>query len=162
MNEIRRPLKRSLLWGILLFVFVLCIVLIGAQYFTIRRSLYHQYESRIDSILNYAESRIDTDDLAECIRTGNESEKFKETQHSLDEIKEYTEVHYLYIIIPLNTENTDNIQNVMAAATQYEYENEPETIVHLNELTGDAYSPETARKYLDAYAGEDDAFFMLI
>ena len=93
MNEIRRPLKRSLLWGILLFVFVLCIVLIGAQYFTIRRSLYHQYESRIDSILNYAESRIDTDDLAECIRTGNESEKFKETQHSLDEIKEYTEVH---------------------------------------------------------------------
>ena len=159
MNEIRRPLKKSLLWGILLFVFVLCIVLIGAQYFTIRRSLYHQYESRIDSILNYAESRIDTDDLAECIRTGNESEKFKETQHSLDEIKEYTEVHYLYIIIPLNTENTDNIQNVMAAATQYEYENEPETIVHLNDLTGDAYSPETARKYLDAYAGEDDAFF---
>ena len=159
MNEIRRPLKKSLLWRILLFVFVLCIVLIGAQYFTIRRSLYHQYESRIDSILNYAESRIDTDDLAECIRTGNESEKFKETQHSLDEIKEYTEVHYLYIIIPLNTENTDNIQNVMAAATQYEYENEPETIVHLNELTGDAYSPETARKYLDAYAGEDDAFF---
>ncbi len=42
MNGIRRPLKKSLLCGILLFVFVLCIVLIGAQYFTIRRSLYRQ------------------------------------------------------------------------------------------------------------------------
>ena len=122
MNEIRRPLKKSLLWGILLFVFVLCIVLIGAQYFTIRRSLYSQYENRIENILNYAENCIDTDDLAECIRTGNESEKFKETQHSLDKIKEHTAVHYLYIIIPLNTAKTDNIRNVMAAATQYEYE----------------------------------------
>ena len=160
MNGIRKPLKRSLLCGILLFVFVLCIVLIGAQYFTIRRSLYQQYESRIDNILNYAESLIDTDDMAECIRTGKESEQFGNMQRSLDGIKEQTGVHYLYIIIPLNTEKTDNIQNVMAAATQYEYENEPETIVHLNDLTGDAYSPETAKKYLDAYESESDSFFV--
>ena len=40
MNEIRKPLKRSLLCGISLFIFVLCIVLVGAQHFTIRRSLY--------------------------------------------------------------------------------------------------------------------------
>lgn len=159
MNGIRRPLKRSLLCGILLFVFVLCIVLIGAQYFTIRRSLYHQYESRIDSILNYAQSRIDADDMDECIRTGKESEQFKNTQRSLDEIKEQTGVHYLYIIIPLNTEKTDNIQNIMAAATQYEYENEPETIVHLNDLTGEDYSPETAKRYLEAYNGEKDSYF---
>ena len=159
MNEIRRPLKKSLLCGILLFVFVLCIVLIGAQYFTIRRSLYHLYESRLSSILNYAESQIDADDLAECIRTGNETEQFRNTQRGLDEIKEQTGVHYLYVIIPLNTEKTDNVQNIMAAATKYEYENEPETIVHLNDLTGDDYSPETAKRYLEAYEGENDAFF---
>ena len=159
MNEIRRPLKRSLLCGILLFVFVLCIVLIGAQYFTLRRSLYHQYESRISGILNYAESRIDADDLAECIRTGYESEVFFEAQRSLDGIKEQTGVHYLYIIIPLNTEPTDNIRNVMAAVTQYEYKNDPEAIVHLNDLTGDAYSPETAKRYLDAYESGTDTYF---
>ena len=159
MNGIRRPLKKSLLCGILLFVFVLCIVLIGAQYFTIRRSLYRQYESRLVSILNYAESRIDADDLAECIRTGNESEQFGNAQKSLDGIKEQTGVHFLYVIIPLNTEQTDNIQNVMAAVTQYEYENDPEAIVHLNDLTGDDYSPEAARQYLEAYEGEGDAFF---
>ena len=159
MNEIRRPLKRSLLCGIILFIFVLCIVLIGAQHFTISRSLYRQYESRIGSILNYAQGKIDPDDLAECIRTGQESAQFRATQLALDEIKEKTGVHYLYIIIPLNAEKTDNIRNVMAAATRYEYEKEPETLVHLNELTGDAYSSETAKKYLEAYGNEGDTYF---
>lgn len=159
MNEIRRPLKRSLLCGISLFIFVLCIVLIGAQHFTIRQSLYRQYENRISSILNYAQSRIDADDLAICIRTGEESEQYRITQKYLDEIKEQTGVHYLYLIVPLNTEQNDNIMNVMAAATQYEYEYEADTLVHLNEMTGDAYSPETAKKYLSAYGNEHDTFF---
>lgn len=159
MNEIRKPLKRSLLFGIALLVIVLCVCLIGAQYFTIRRSLYRQYESRISSILNYAENGIDTDDLAECIRSGEESEKFRETQHFLDTIKEQTGVHYLYVIIPLNTEPTDNIRNVMAAATKYEYEHEADTLVRLNELTGDAYSSDAAKKYYDAYASGGDSYF---
>ena len=159
MNEIRKPLKRSLLFGIALLVIVLCVCLIGAQYFTIRRSLYRQYESRISSILNYAENGIDTDDLAECIRSGEESEKFRETQHFLDTIKEQTGVHYLYVIIPLNTEPADNIRNVMAAATKYEYEHEADTLVRLNELTGDAYSSDAAKKYYDAYASGGDSYF---
>lgn len=159
MNEIRRPLKRSLLCGISLFIFVLSVVLIGAQHFTIRRSLYRQYEDRIRTILNLAQNRIDPDDLAECIRTGQESERFRASQLALDEIKEQTGVHYLYLIVPLNTEKTDNIRNVMAAATRYEYENEPETLVRLNELTDDAYSQEAAKKYLEAYGNEGDTYF---
>ena len=159
MNEIRKPLKRSLLCGIALLVIVLCICLAGAQYYTIHRTLYRQYESRIGSILNYAQSQIDADDLAQCIRTGTESEQFHKTQEYLDQIKEQTKVHYLYIIIPLNTAETDNIRNVMAAVTQDEYENDPEALVTLNELTGDAYSSETARKYYDAYQADGDTFF---
>ena len=159
MNEIRKPLKKSLLCGILLFILVLCIVLIGAQYFTLRNSLYRQYENRITNILNYTGSRIDTDDLAECIRSGQESEQFRETQKLLNEIKEQTGVHYLYIIIPLNKDKTDNVQNVMAGTTQYEYEHEPDMLVHLNDLTGNAYSPEAAGKYLEAYGKENDVFF---
>ena len=160
MSEIRKPLKRSLLGGIAIFVAALCICLIGAQYFTVRNSLYRQFEGRIGNILNYAQAGIDPDDLAECIRTGMKSERFMETQKHLDMIKEQTGVHYLYVIIPLNTEETDNIRNVMAAVTAYEYENEPDVaIVTLNELTGDAYSADTAKKYLDAYQSEDTSFF---
>lgn len=43
----------------------------------------------------------------------------------------YTErldIHYIYIIEPLNTEATDNIRNVIAGATQYEYENEADEL----------------------------------
>ena len=160
MDKIRHPMKRSLLWGIALFTVVLCICLIGAQYFSIRKTLYTQYQNRINNILKYAESAIDPDDLAECIRTGNESAKFRESQKFIDRLKEMTGVHYLYVIIPLNTEATDNIRNVMAAVTPDEYANEPEAIVQLNALSGDAYSADTAKKYYDAYYGEGERFFV--
>ncbi|MBR2699233.1 MAG: hypothetical protein IKE76_11640 [Clostridia bacterium] len=39
-----------------------------------KRILYSEYESRITDILRYIEADIDADDLAECIRTGVESE----------------------------------------------------------------------------------------
>ena len=159
MNGIKKPLKRSLLWGIALLVLVLCVCLVGAQYYTSHRILYRQYENRISSILNYAQSGIDPDDLAQCIRNGTKSEQFQKTQEFIDQIKEQTGVHYLYIIVPLNSAPTDNIMNVMAAVTQDEYENDPEAIVTLDELTGDAYSPETAGKYYDAYQSENDSFF---
>ena len=160
MKEIRKPLKRSLLRGIALFIAVLCVCLSGAQYFSMRHAMYNQYESRIGSILNLALSGIDADDLRECIRTGTKSEQFQKTQSILDSIKEQTGVHYLYIIVPLNSAPTDNIMNVMAAVTPYEYENEPEeAIVTLNSLSGDAYSSDTARKYCDAYQADGDSFF---
>jgi len=54
MKEIRKPLKRSLLRGIALFIAVLCVCLSGAQYFSMRHAMYNQYESRIGSILNLA------------------------------------------------------------------------------------------------------------
>ena len=159
MNEIRKPLKRSLLLGIALLVLAMCICLIGAQYFAIHRTLYRQYESRISGILNIAQSGIDADDLSACIHSGKESEQFHQTQGILDSIKEQTGVHYLYIIVPLNSAPTDNIMNVMAAITRDEYENDPDAIVTLNELTGDAYSADTARKYYDAYQADGDTFF---
>ena len=159
MNKPRKPLKRSLLCGIALLMLVLCICLVGAQHFAIHRTLYKQYESRIDSILNYAQSKIDPDDLARCIRNGTESEQFHKTQEAFDQIKEQTKVHYLYIIVPLNSAETDNIMNVMAAVTQEEYANDPDAIVKLNELTGDAYSADTARKYYEAYMSDKDSYF---
>ena len=69
------------------------------------------------------------------------------------------DLHFLYVIIPLSTEPVDNIQNVIAAVSQDEYENLADELVHLNQLTGDAYSPATAKKYLDAYNSGKLSFF---
>ena len=71
-----KPMKKSILRGTVIFIVVLCAVLGAVQYKNNQAMLYSQYESSIGGILRYAAADIDTDDLAECIRTGVESEKY--------------------------------------------------------------------------------------
>lgn len=160
MNRAKIPLKRSILAGIALLMVSLCIGVCVLQYFSIRRSFYQSSEDYIGNLLNYAASGIDTDDLAECIRTGEESEKFRRLQGFLDGIKQNVDLDFLYVIIPLNTDETDNIQNVIAGVSQDEYENMADLLVHLNQLTGDSYTPATAKKYLDAYRTGELSYFV--
>lgn len=154
-----KPMKKSILRGTIFFILLLCIILSAVQYKSNKAMLYSQYESSIGGILRYAAAEIDADDLAECMRTGEKSPKYHELQTALDKIKERFEIHFIYIIVPLNAEPVDNVKNVIAGATQYEYEFEADEIVQLNSLTGDSYSPEAAQKYLDAYNSGELSFF---
>ena len=159
-KKTRSPLKGSILTGSILFIVLLCIVLSVVEYNSSQRMIYNQYETYMGSILNYVAEDIDVDDLEECINTGVASPKYYEVQAALDRAKERLPIHFIYIIIPLNTEDYDNVQNVMAGATQYEYENEVEELEQLNSLTGDSYSPETAGKYLSAYQTGELSYFL--
>lgn len=154
-----KPMKKTILRGTILFILLLCAVLSGVQYESNKAMLYSQYEASIGGILQYAAAEIDVDDLAQCIRTGEKSAKYHELQTALDKIKERLDLHFIYIIVPLSAEPVDNVKNVIAGATQYEYEFEAEEIVQLNSLTGDAYSAEAAQKYLDAYHTGALSFF---
>lgn len=154
-----KPMKKSILRGTTFFILLLCVILSAVQYKSNQAMLYSQYESSIGGILRYAAAEIDADDLAECMRTGVKSPKYHELQTALDKLKERLEIHFIYIIVPLNAEPVDNVKNVIAGATQYEYEYEADEIVQLNSLTGDSYSPETAQKYLDAYNSGQLSFF---
>ena len=84
MKAVRKPLKKSILKGIGLFMIMLCVVLVGVQYFFLRNTLYTQYQNRMRNILGYAESVIDADDLAQCIRNNEKSGRFNETQKELN------------------------------------------------------------------------------
>ena len=159
MNAVKKPLKKSFLAGIAILIVSLCVSICALQYISISHTFYQSYQDYIGNVLRYAAAKIDTDDLAECIRTGVESEKYRALQKDLDEIKENISLHFLYVVVPLNTEKTDNIQNVIAAATAYEYEYESGELVRLNTLTGDSYSPAAAKKYLDAYQSGELSFF---
>ena len=159
MNRVKTPLKKSILTGIALLLVSLCVAVCVSQYFSIRHTFFQSYRSYIGNVLRYTASGIDADDLSECIRTGEESPKYRELQAFLDNIRANIDLHFLYVIIPLNTEETDNIQNVIAAVSEYEYENMSDQLVHLNQLTGDAYSPAAAKKYLDAYRSGELTFF---
>lgn len=159
MGRYNKPLKKSILIGMILFLTALCLVLTIGQYFNFRDMLYSQYQEYIRNVLTYTAANIDTDDLAACIRSGEESEKYHELQSFLDDVRRSVELHFLYVIIPLNTEETDNIQNVIAAVSDEEYEFMADELVSLNMLTGDSYSPETAAKYLSAYQSGKLSFF---
>ncbi len=158
-NIIRRPLKKSILTGCSLFVLVLCLLLGIVNYSAYRRTLYFQYEEYISNLMSYAVANIDVDDLARCMETGRESERFRELQAFLDKLKDSVDLDFIYIIVPLSRNPVDNIRNVIAGVSKYEYEHEKDSLVTLNALTGDSYSAETAGKYLDAYHSGRLSFF---
>lgn len=133
-----------------LFLAGLCFILGVLGYITLRNMLYIRYEFYLKDMLDYLDSVIDKDDLAECMRTGEKSEKYHELQAVIDNFKEHHHIAWLYVIKPLNDSDNDNIMNVIAAMTQYEKDYEPENEVGLNELTGSSYTPEVAKLYLDA------------
>jgi len=153
------PLKRSVLIGTVSFILILCVVLSVAQYGRYSRVFYKSYENYIENILRFVAGSIDTDDLAECIRSGKPSEKYAELQKLLDSLRDRTDIHFIYVIVPLNTEPVDNIKNIIAGVSRWEYENIADELVYLNMLTGDSYSPETAGKYLRAYQSGKLSFF---
>ena len=156
----KRPLKRSIVTGCILFIAVLCLLLGLTSYREYRKVLYHRYEAYITDLLEYASACIDVDDLKDCLEKGEKSEEFEELQDRLDLIKDTHKIDFLYVIIPQHPGEYDNIMNVIAAMAQYEKE-DPELYppVELGGLTGDSYPAETAAKYWNAMDREEIVFF---
>ena len=159
MSKNRKPLKRSILIGIVVFVVALCVAIGCYQYLQYNQMLHEKYRVHIENVLNYTEACIDVDDMEKCIKSGRESAIFKLLQKNLDRIKDYMEVDYIYVIEPLNTNKIDNIRNVIAGVSKEEDQDKMEQPVYLNMLTGDSYSPKEAKKYLDAYRRGKLTFF---
>ena len=159
-NTIKRPLKRSFIKGCVLFILVLCLMLVAVSFSGYRQTLYQQYDKYISNLLNYTAAHIDTDDLKRCIETGERSETFYELKAFLDDIKEHDTIEFIYIVVPLNTNETDNMLSIVAGLSQEEYETEPGKIVEFKSTTADYYSASTAEKYLNAYRSGEMTFFM--
>lgn len=158
MNNVKRPLKRSFLAGIALLIAALCVAVCVFQYFSIRHTFLQSYEAYIGNVLRFTAAKIDADDLAKCIRTGEESEKFHALQALLNDVRSHIIAQSLYVVAPLNTEKTDDIKNVIAAAPENATEGAGERL-KLNQLTGDVYSQADAQKYLDACRSGELSFF---
>lgn len=148
MLKFKKPLNTSILLGCITFVAFLCVTLSVVNFINYDRTLHRHYEKDITDIIEYVSANIDVDDLRECIETGQKSEKYHELQSFIDGIKENFDIDFLYIVIPQNTDEKDNMKNVIAAMTEYEKRHEPETRVELNGLTGTAYDSDTAAMYM--------------
>ena len=111
-NNKKKSISRALLFGTATLVLVIC-VLMGIFGFTAYvRTVLNKDQSYLRDVLQLTMKQIDPDDLEKCIETKTKSDKFEETQHFLDQVKEYYEdVEYIYIIKPLNRVCSFHFQN---------------------------------------------------
>ncbi len=158
MLENKKPLRRSIFIGCSVFIVFLCLVLSILTYRTYTSSLYHSYEERMTDIINYVESHIDKDDLSQCVATGVESEKYYELVSFMDGIMEDFDIHYLYILMPVDVDGTPVMMNIISADTAYGREFEPDGYT-LNMLIPDDYELKDILLYKEAMESDDIVFF---
>ena len=140
------------------------VLIIGLSFITYRiytNSFYARYNKQMESILTYAQSHIDDDDMSECARTYIESEKYRETQAFFDNfVDNYTDLHYLYIVKIMDPEDAVGIRSVCSANSKNEKENEPENVLHLGDGEEDWYTKDTVEKFREILNGNEDVFFL--
>ncbi len=158
MHRFKKPLKRSILKGCIIYTFLLCALLSIFTYRNLRNSLYQSYEERINDILVYIHSQIDLDDLAYCTENLVETPKYKKLMTLMDEVVEQFNIHYLYIIKPLNANEYDNVMIVLSATTNYEREYHIDEDIVLGYICHDDYDSKMAQAHLDAMNADKVSF----
>ena len=157
MNGYKKPLKRSIFIGCSTFIILMCLILSVITYRAYTRSLYNAYEDRMKDIIEYVYSHIDVDDLDECVRTGVESEKYKELSAFMDGIMEDFDIHYLYLVTPLSVD-PPLMMNVFSADTAEGRATDPDGY-YLGYIDEDDYDSDEIQLYYDAYGKEGIVFY---
>ena len=158
-KPIRWPLWRSIMAGCVLFIILLSVILSFTSYYNYRRSFYQKYQAYITDILTYVDRHIDDDDLAECIRTLNKSEKYNELEKFMDGIKEDFEIHYLYILTPIHKNGAPRIMSVISAENYYDRYIDTEGNLYLGWVSNDEYDSETVEKLFGFMQRKDVVFY---
>lgn len=160
MDNHKKPLNKSITKGCVLFIIFLCITLSLTNLSIYRSYVYDDYEGYISDILNYVMSNIDVDDLEHCIETGVESDKYKETLLLMDNLMEnFTDIHYLYSVRPLNTNDTGSVMSVLSAERYYDRYVDTEGNLFLGWISDTEYDSETASVLFDIMNGDSIVFF---
>ena len=156
----KKSISRSLLIGCAVFITMLCLILGFLGFNTYYRGMVEKYETYIHDILMLAMTETDGDDLERCIQTGTTSSQYEKTQDFLNRIKENYNIEYIYIIKPLNLNDTDNVMNVMAGITREETAEDYEYYsVKLGGLTGDDYTPDIVSFFMDVMNGDGEVSY---
>ncbi|MBP5278994.1 MAG: PP2C family protein-serine/threonine phosphatase, partial [Erysipelotrichaceae bacterium] len=119
-----------------------------------------KYQTYLNDLLNLTLTEIDADDLEKCIETKTKSEKYEESQDYLNRLKENYYIKYIYIVKPLNTNDNDNMMDVMAGITRQEAIEDYEFYsVKLGNLSDENYTADVAAKYLAAMDSNETSYF---
>lgn len=141
---------------IMLFCIVFAIVLggciAGVGYNMYRVNILERYRAYTGTLLDIAASQFDGDDIEECIRTLNTSEKYENARKELDRVKENSEISYIYAVYFPNLENPEQADFVMNGNTAAELEDKAESEVRstLGEDSGESFALPMKTAFRDA------------
>jgi len=160
MKNHKKPLNRSITIGCVIFIITLCVLLSIANLTLYKNSVFEDYRNYISHILNYALAHIDAEDLKECIDSGEESETYKETLLYMDDLMEHFEdIHYLYAVLPLNTNDTGSVMSVLSAERYYDRYIDTEGNLYLGWISDDEYDSETAAQLFEIMDSSKIVYF---
>ena len=149
MDRYKKPLNRSISIGCLSFILALCLVLSLVNYIVFYRALYERYNSYLTDVLRLIEYKIDKDDLYQCMVTNQRSKNYDEVQQLMNDLLDTGGLHYLYIITPLDVEETHTCLTVMAGMTKEEIENEYDELNQLGDVFDD-FPPAMVQTFVNA------------
>ncbi len=141
-----------------MFVTALCIVLSFWTYNAFSHTIYSAYQQRLSDVLNYVEAHIDIDDLSECVRTGRESDKYRELRDFCDNICDNVTIQYLYICKPVYENGKYGMLSILAADTTYNRVNNPDGL-YLGYVTENGYSDKEVKNFMTLMDKEGINFF---
>lgn len=163
LEEIKEPkatsLGKSISFGFFFFIITLCLVIGVLSHISYKISLYKGYESHMADILNYVKSAVDNDDLEKCINNVERSPKYDELVRLMDGIKEDFNIHYLYIIKPLNHEATGNVMSVISAENYYDRFVNTEGNLYLGWISDDEFDQNTVNTFFSIMEKQTPVFF---
>lgn len=148
-NRPKKKLSRKMAGICSGFALILSAVLGTLGFYTYYHNIVDQYQKYIETVITISRSYIDADDMKECIETGVKSSQYEETQKFLDNIKNNSQVEFIYVIKPLNDGAVDNAMYVWNAVEEGELEEYGE-IDSLGDLSGEGFPEDMARQFLGA------------
>ncbi len=163
LEEIKEPkvtsLGKSLSFGFFFFIITMCVVISILSHISYKISLYKGYKSHMADILNYIKSAVDNDDLEKCINNIERSPKYDELVRFMDGIKEDFNIHYLYIIKPLNHEPTGNVMSVISAENYYDRFINTEGNLYLGWISDDEFDQKTVDTFFSIMENQTPVYF---
>ena len=157
---VKCPLRRSISTACALFFLVLSLILSVATYLLYTSSMYARYEKELTSVESFVEAQIDHDDMAECARTGVESEKYRTFQSFLDNfIDQFQDVHYIYLMKVLEPNDPVQIRVICTANSTWEKENVPQDVLHLGDGEPGWYDQHVVDQFREILTEEKTVFF---
>ena len=100
MTKYRNSLNKIVFSGCLILVILLCVCMTVISFFSFRNEMLQQQEAHLSDIIALTLSRIDAEDLKQCIETGKTSEKYDEMLLFMDQARQNYSLESIVIVRP--------------------------------------------------------------